>query len=1172
LKIKSLTLHGFKSFADRTALDFHEGITAVVGPNGCGKSNISDAIRWVLGEQRPTVIRGSRMDEAIFGGTEQRKAIHRAEVSLILSNEDGKLAVPYSEVAIGRTVYRGGESDYSLNGASCRLRDILDLCRDTGLGANAYSIIEARMIDAILSDRAEERRALFEEAAEIGRYKDRRRTALRRLEAATADLQRLDDLIGEVQAKVRSLARQRGRADRYVRYRERLLQLEIAVAGERLADIESRIGAATGELEGLRKAAPGEEAGLHAREAELETLRLRLTEDGRNRSALAEQLARVRERLNRMESEGLVEAERASTNDARLEAIEEELAEVAGRSASLSSELERLKAESEASRSRLEETGELEAGLVAEVERLEGDKKRAVTAVEEALNRHREASRQIAELSADRAVEEQRHEERIRELERRRELLLGIEESRGAAEEELEDARAEAQRAAERYAGLEAELTRVRGELAEVRARWRGVRDRVAEAEGSLSGIKARLSSLRALLASGGGQPATVRRLLGAGRGSEGVKGVLGPLVDYLDVPAHLSTAVEAHLGPYLHALLVKDWKVVAAVQRWLEQSEDEGGLLLLPLSPQPATEAVHEGSVLNEIAVRDPAGDWAAALLGTVRAAESFAPADRAWVLRDGSGQDRLGAVRVGRPGAGGSLELRAEIDTLEGQVGEAEQELAQLRSELASANDGLAEREGEVESASGELDIARAALQEADVRREAAAARVDSLLSEERAVTARIGELAGAVDGYDGDQGDREGALSGLREEEAAAEAAAGEAQERARRATTDWEAGRTELHELQLDLARLESEAAAKLERLRQVEVRRDEVGALRKRLEAEREERNGLAAALLRSAAEREEGMAALLEERSGIERLLVRADEGLGQLRAEVDEEEARVREARRAEREHAETRHALELDLAEQRARRSSIRERLEAEWAKDFESLAEGVERPSEGTLDEWARDLEELRARIRKLGPVNPLAAREYEEESERLAFLEAQREDLTKARDDLQTSIRRINRAAAESFLATFDQIRENFQRTFGTLFEGGECDLWLDSEDPLDSPIEISASPGGKRTQRIHLLSGGERALTALSLLFAIYLAKPSPFCVMDEVDAPLDEANIGRFVRMLEEFKNDTQFVVITHNPRTIEAADWIYGVTMQEPGVSSIVGVEFGDLPSGQVA
>ena len=251
MKIKSITLHGFKSFADKTEIAVHEGITAIVGPNGCGKSNISDALRWVLGEQRPTAIRGSRMEEAIFQGTSQRKPIHRAEVALALANEDGMLAVPYPEVVIGRTVLRGGESDYQLNGVSCRLKDVHDLCRDTGLGANAYSIIESRMIDAILSDRAEERRSLFEEAAEVGRYKDRRRTALRRLDQAEHDLDRLEDVLGEVRSKVRSLGRQRGRARKYEELRERRLQLEVAVADERLRSMESRLREADAELQSL---------------------------------------------------------------------------------------------------------------------------------------------------------------------------------------------------------------------------------------------------------------------------------------------------------------------------------------------------------------------------------------------------------------------------------------------------------------------------------------------------------------------------------------------------------------------------------------------------------------------------------------------------------------------------------------------------------------------------------------------------------------------------------------------------------------------------------------------------------------------------------------------------------------------------------------------------------
>ena len=1170
MKIKSLTLHGFKSFADRTKLDFHEGITAIVGPNGCGKSNISDSIRWVLGEQRPTVIRGSRMDEAIFGGTEQRRPIHRAEVSLLLSNEEGRLAVPYSEVEIGRTVYRGGESAYTLNGAACRLRDILDLCRDTGLGANAYSIIEARMIDAILSDRAEERRALFEEAAEIGRYKDRRRTALRRLEAATGDLQRLEDLIGEVKSKVRSLARQRGRADRHVEYRERLLRLEVSVSGARLSDIEERIDAATAKLEGLRREAPGEEAQLQKQEARLENLRLRVTEESRARSGLADRVATTRDRLNRLESEGLVEAERAATNQTRLEAIETELAELAGRRASVSSELERLAEAKRASDASLTESRQKEASLGQEAERLEKERESEASSVEDVLGRYGDLVRRIGALSSERAAAAERHEERQRELERRRALLDALEQRGHDAERQMGDAEQDVARAKQRRAALGSDHEKSRAELAAAREKWRQLRDDLADAQGELSANRARLSSLATVLAGGSGRPAAVSRLLSDKRAPAGV---IGPLVDYLDVPADLAGAVEAHLGVYLHAVLVEDWAAVEAVRDWLKRDDEQEGLVLLPVDPGSTVEGSSNGSdLLARVSVGKPAESWAAALLGSLHIAASFEPSEHAWVLQDGSGQDRYGAVRLGSPTGGGSLALRGKIEELEREVELGARAAEGAESALQAAAEALAGCESRAEAILEEFDEAGRALQDAENRRDAALARLESSREESEAVASRIEELGAAVDGFAPRQEERERELALLGEQEAAAEAAVAEARKRVRRAGEEWETARAALHAEQLDLARLESEAKATAERYSQAELRQEEIRGQRERLEAEREERRALGESLADRAAQRESDMLSLIEERSEAEEALAQADAELNRLREEADAEEASVREARRSEREHSELRHGLELELAEQRARRSSIRERLEAEWDEGYEALAGKVEPLGEGTLDEWAAELEELRDRIRKLGPVNPLAAQEYEEEKERLAFLEEQRNDLTQARDDLQASIRRINRAAAEAFLETFEEIRANFKRTFATLFEGGACDLWLDPEDPLDSPIEISASPGGKRTQRIHLLSGGERALTALSLLFAIYLAKPSPFCVMDEVDAPLDEANIGRFVRMLEEFKEGTQFVVITHNPRTIEAADWIYGVTMQEPGVSSIVGVEFRDLPSGQVA
>jgi len=379
---------------------------------------------------------------------------------------------------------------------------------------------------------------------------------------------------------------------------------------------------------------------------------------------------------------------------------------------------------------------------------------------------------------------------------------------------------------------------------------------------------------------------------------------------------------------------------------------------------------------------------------------------------------------------------------------------------------------------------------------------------------------------------------------------------------------EARRTELHEAQLALARGEANLKSRCEVLERIE---ETLADAESRTCALGEERTHLEEAIAgaeRTAATAEETIAQGIEERAERAERLVALENRIAERLDLLERREGVLRDARRAEREHAERRHALELEVTQLEAGRTSVKERLEAEWDATLDELRERVEPPSDGDLESWAPELDDLRRSIARIGPVNLLAQQEYEEEKTRHEFLEEQRDDLVKARDDLRASFRRINESAADAFMTTFEQVRENFRRTFQSLFEGGECDVWLENpDDPLDSPIEISASPRGKKTRRIHLLSGGERALTALALLFAIYLAKPSPFCLLDEVDAPLDETNVLRFVHMLEEFKGDTQFIVITHNPRTMESADWIYGVTMQEPGVTSIVGVEFDQAP-----
>lgn len=1177
MKIRSLNLHGFKSFADRTRIDFHGGITAIVGPNGCGKSNISDALRWVLGEQRPSAIRGSRMEEAIFQGTAQRKPIHRAEVSLEMSNEDGILAVPWPEVTIGRTVMRGGESVYSLNEQSVRLKDIHDLCRDTGLGANAYSIIESRMIDAILSDRAEERRALFEEAAEVGRYKDRRRTALRRLEQAEQDLRRLEDVLGEVGSKVRSLARQRGRARKYGELRERRLQLEVAVADARLRAVEGRLEGVDAALVAARRTRPEEEARLATEETAVEALRLHLVERERERSAAASRLEEVRARLEELERGRLLADERITAARSRLEALRAERSGIAERREGLATERDEVTEAAGAADQALAGLRDRDSELAVEVERLR-QRRRALEA-EEAAARD-ELTRLISEVGAAGAETEARRErdrERALELERRRARRAEEATALEALETELRGLEATATEAERLRAELEERLGRERLAERESRVRERELRDRLSGVEGEHSSVAARAGALASMLSAGRDRPAVVARLLEDPQAAEGVRGVLA---EFLRAPRDAAAAVEAHLGSLLHAVVVDDWAAVLRTRHWLEGQKESDGLILLPLDPGPLHPgpppgAGDSGGLLDRVEVHGAGAAWARALLdGVVSRDEGFEPGAAPWVAPDGSGQDANGAVRLGQPPGGrGVLRRRAELAELQARQAELEQEAARARERLATAAAETAGLSGRAAAADHELEAAATRARAAATSRDAASERLARTARHLEEIDARIDQLERGLADQDpareaGDERvvELEARRAGI--EEALAGQRAG-----LLAATAEWERESSVLQELRLGIARREAEAAGVADRARRLDALAAELDGREARLE---EERRQLEETILGGRAqldESAESLAALFEERAALDAALRAAQSELDERRAEAEEREAALRVLRQDERHSSERLHELELESTRLRGTRATIRERLEAEWEEEFESLRARVEPPGEEEPEVWAHELERVREELVAIGPVNLLASAEYDEEKERLDFLEAQKEDLESARDDLLDSIHRINESASEAFRDVFAEVRENFRRIFITLFEGGEADVWLeDPEDPLDSPIEISASPRGKRTQRIHLLSGGERALTALALLFAIYLTKPSPFCVMDEVDAPLDESNIGRFTAMLERFKAGTQFIVITHNARTIEAADYIYGVTMQEPGVSTIVAMDFKDLPRGRVA
>jgi len=1164
VKLKSLRVHGFKSFADSTDIQFHDGITAIVGPNGCGKSNISDAIRWVLGEQRPTAIRGAKMEEAIFQGSVNRRSVNRGSVTMVVSNDDGALPVPFEEVEIGRRVYRDGGSDYTINRSVVRLKDVVDLVRDTGLGANAYSVIENRMIDAILSDRADERRSLFEEATGIGKYKDRRKSASRRLERAEMDVQRLEDVISEVETKVRSLARQKGKAERYMELRTRRLAVEAALVRHQMTVFHTRLSQLDRALEGGEQTAEGMLAEVRAAEARYETLRIEEARAEKERVAAAGALDEVRIQLVRWERDLAVAGERAAHAERRLEQIEGERRAARARGDALTAEAE---------------------GLSTEAEALDGDLRR-VRAEVEAAGRHGRSVKERLQTSRQTL---DALETRERELARRAAQLEGDAESSSAQASELgrrlerltseadvaavalTDIEAQGDLFSTRFEGFAADLERARADVTERQARLEGARAELEAARNGALALGERASTLTAHAAAlesmdreQEGLEPVVRAALALD-----IPGVHGVLADALAATPALSRAVEAFLGPMVRGLVVRDAEVAGVLRRWFEDEwKGGGGLVLLPVDRAP--EVRGSGSLLGQVEAVGPGATWVRALLADV----DLVGADEVFLLPDGSGRirvaesgasaDAMGVLRIGNPsGATGILERRERLRALRAQAEEAD-EAARLQRLVREAC------QGRFKQAEGDLDAARSTFRTAEDASRRARADLAEQVDRKARLDRHRDELARQLEGT---RAARNRALERAltaRKERAALDADDGslrvarqEARSALEQVQEEWEAVRSEEARLGVEHMRLQGQTGRLRERIASAGQGARDAQA---RLETLDTEETRLRTDLDGARALKVQGEAAtadLFRLRTEGEVAVRDRDTALGEVRDALQQAERRAKEARSSERDAADLRHRLELERQDTRGRIERIRERLEGEWGRPLEDLLADAEPLTEPfDMDALEGELKEIVIQIERTLPVNMLAVEEHEEESGRLTFLKEQHQDLIGARDDLRAAIRKINQTATELFVQAFETIRANFRAVHQRLFEGGEADIWLgEDEDPLESPIEIHASPHGKRTQRIELLSGGERALTALSLLFAIYLVKPSPFCVLDEVDAPLDENNIGRFIRLLEEFKGSTQFVVITHNPRTIESADWIYGVTMEEPGVSTIVGV-----------
>lgn len=1192
MRIRRLDIVGFKSFMDKTVVVFDEGVTGVVGPNGCGKSNVADSIRWVLGEQSARQLRGRSMEDVIFNGSETKPPLSMAEVMLTFDNDRPSELPPqfqgFGEITVGRRLYRTGESEYIVNGVPARLLDVNDIFFGSGVGRTAYSIIEQGRIGQIVSARPEDRRAIIEEAAGITKYKKRREAAERKLEATQANLLRVTDIVQELGKQLESLNRQARRAEKYKALKGQIRELELRQAAAKYLELTATRRAAEERHAELRR----EEADLAARLAELDAAaeadRARLSEgeagvnDLTAREHALESSARVSEVSVEAAGRELDQiAERTRAQAAEIEGLKDQAESLAREREDLlrqREELQSLSASDEGrlgeSETMLREIGEEYATLQAEVDKARGA---ATTALSEAAghksqlaqierqrldlrNRIAKNRAEADELTARLAQLDGSRSKFVEKLGQTRQLKLSLEEQRGAQEELLERTRSE-------FIQNEAKLITLREELGDKRARLNSLLEVMRNYEGYGRGVRSLMTR--------------------AGQDESHDHGVFGLVADVVSAPAEYENAIEAVLGERLQYVIVESHSQGVEAIDYLK-SAAEGRASLIPMArlredADPAGAAPvtpHPGFVAPclDVVKYDPSYEKVvhfllhdAAIVRDLHSALEIwqsSPEKRTLVTLDGEVLDPHGVVTGGPlEGEGhGALQRRREVQELEETVRqfEAEFSLAQERHRTLQAR--LLQLEAMLKTLDRDGHEKELALrdQEKDL------ARVGEELER---VGQRIGQL-------EQERGQLEESVNGLaREEEehrlaaATADAEQNRADERAREAGARLDALKSRTDALTAELLNLKVKVAADAERresigaaLKRIEDARREVEERRGRLFAALSEANGRAVEL-RGRLEGTRGdLGKLSADLAQVREQLVkaRADHEAAAVGARSREDEARglrtrVEDVRGQSTEAALTarEQALALTHLEEQTR-----ERCQAElrWEVGRFHLEKPPGEPER-------EKLEELKGQAERMGAINLTAIEEYDELARRHEFMAGQKADLERSLADLRQAIVKINRASRERFRETFDRVNEKFQQVFPRLFNGGRAGLVLTQDDSGDAEagVEIFSQPPGKKLQNVNLLSGGEKALTAVSLIFAIFLIKPTPFCLLDEVDAPLDDANVGRYNEIVKEMSKNSQFILITHNKRTMEMVDTLYGVTMEEPGVSKLVSVRLSE-------
>ena len=1175
---KRIEMHGFKSFAEPVVIDFHEGVTCIVGPNGSGKSNISDAIRWVLGEQSPKMLRGGKMEEVIFAGTASRKSRGMAEVTLVIDNSTGILDIDYNEVAITRRMYRSGESEYLINNNQCRLRDIKELIMDTGIGVDGYSIIGQGKIADIVSNKPESRREIFEEAAGVVMYKSKKAEAERKLEASNANLERVSDIVSEIEGRIDGLREDSAKAKEYLELRERYQDLEINITLKNIEKLETANDSIRGdareltasiEMLGTRKQTlDGEISEERQKNERLEQL------GNESNSAL---IAKIDE-LNQITNKSQLDGE-------RLRAMERDAARINGEVAELESKLEteqkngetlsqkqeeirvRLTNEEQRLQEKIQGYNEITARVLAQSEQVEEQRNEMFSLHSRAVSKRSEA----ASMESYRTSLQKRKEQLLAEGAEQEQSTRAFEADQKKDLAEQEAAAARAQRIASAMEQLKQERADLMRVISEEAKKLDDTRIRVSQ-------LAARKKTIEEMEHNYEGYNGAVRFVMKAGM--PGIEGVVG---DLMKAPAGYETALETALGGAMQNIVCqKDGHAKEAIRSL--KANKAGRLTFLPM------ESVKGGGVTVPGQVRQHAG-----YLGIGAELAEFAPQYQGifnYLLGRVAVVDNMDSAIALSKIAGNGI----RFVTLDGEIINAGGAITGGRYKNASAN--LLARKSEIAALAEQVETLQQAYQkgmhqnqERQARQEEISDQLQKMEEERRqkeleisALQAKIAaqrqnfrdvEQAGTkrekeLLSIEHDSADMEKMLDELLREIERSEAGHREAETQLTQTMQALELLKTEAAEASEEITKAriakqdqENQFSASEELLRRVcaaaEELRGQIAERETRLADMDKEKHEI----LFSADNSEELFQKCSSEKAELEDYIARLNTEKASLTAALNaktDEQAALGETLRA---YQDQKYQQEIRLAKNETQLDTLKEKL---WDEFEISYAQAMTfKKEEFVMSTATKESREIKNRIRELGDVNVGAIKEYEQVSERYGFLTEQRADILEAMQELQTIIGDMDRTIRTKFKENFDQVVIHFEEIFKELFGGGQAELRLDDENhPLEAGIEIIAQPPGKKLQNINLMSGGEKTMTAIALMFAVLKTKPTPFCILDEVEAALDDANIDRFANYLKNF-HEIQFAVVTHQKATMEHADVLYGVTMPEQGISKVISLRLGD-------